>query len=130
MNTEKLKLVKLKHSVFKHNVKNQLLKTIKETIMDIPNYDQLRNDPELILFICNLIENGYEPSKTKLKLDKKSLACDVMTAVFPDINLQPNEMNNIQSLIEFLHSNNKINKIQFSTFIASTFYDWTKKKFL
>ena len=47
-----------------------LISEISEKVKQIPNYESLRNDIEIILFICNSIEN--ECIKKNIKLIKNN----------------------------------------------------------
>ena len=62
----------LKNNIDKHNIYYSLLKLITDKIRLIPNYELLRNETELILLVCNIIENLIKQGNKK-KVDKKNL---------------------------------------------------------
>ena len=62
-------------------------------------------DAEFLLYICNLIE----PLVGSNKIDKKKLAISILNSIF---TLNLNEIEVLSSLIEFLHSNQLIKKIE------------------
>ena len=115
-------LVDYKNELNTHVVKNNLIDKIVEKINMIPKHHELRLNPELILLVCNIVENTINKSD---KVSKK----DVVIDVFKQINHITCE-NLLGSLIEFLHSNDKIKKVKLLR--KATFYTigWLKKKFL
>jgi hypothetical protein len=119
-------LVDYKNELNTHVVKNNLIDKIVEKINKIPkHHNELRLNPELILLVCNIVENTINKSD---KVSKK----DVVIDVFKQINhiTYENDINSLGSLIEFLHSNDKIKRVKLLR--KATFYtiDWLKKKFL
>ena len=60
---------------------------------------------EFLLHICNLIEHLVGSNK----IDKKKLAISIFNSIF---TLNLNEIEVLSSLIEFLHSNQLIKKIE------------------
>ena len=62
-------------------------------------------DAEFLLYICNLIEHLVGNNK----IDKKKLAISILNSIF---TLNLNEIEMLSSLIEFLHSNQLIKKIE------------------
>jgi hypothetical protein len=118
-------LVDYKNELNTHVVKNNLIDKIVEKINKISKHYELRSNPELILLVCNIVENTINKSD---KVSKK----DVVIDVFKQINhiTCENDINLLGSLIEFLHSNDKIKKVKLLR--KATFYtiNWLKKKFL
>ena len=62
-------------------------------------------DAEFLLYVCNLIEHLVGSNK----IDKKKLAISILNSIF---TLNLNEIEVLSSLIEFLHSNQLIKKIE------------------
>ena len=60
--------IKPKNSLRLKEKKSKIKSAIKERITSITNYHTLRNDQELILMICNCVENLV---KKKYGIDKK-----------------------------------------------------------
>ena len=118
-------LVDYKNELNTHVVKNNLIDKIVEKINKIPKHHELRLNPELILLVCNIVEN------TITKKDKVSKK-DVVIDVFKQLNHVSceNDLNLLKSLIEFLHSNDKIKKVKLLR--TATFYtiDLLKKNFI
>jgi hypothetical protein len=120
------------------NPKNQLWKAAKvakvhhrilERITNLP--DVIRKDKhnmELLLMICNMVENSITNTgkKDKLKIDKKALAIQVLGSLFGDLN--PQDIETISKNIEYLHDNNQIEKFSALVVVTSTVVSWLKKK--
>jgi len=88
------------------NIKfNKLVEYIVKEIQNIPEYEQFRNDLELIKLICNIIENKVIK---KDDVNKKSAVVEGFKRAF---NLSDNELKSINNFIEFLHKNKKIKKL-------------------
>ena len=119
-------LLDYKNELNTHVVKNNLIDKIAEKINKIPKHHaELRLNPELILLVCNIVENTINKSD---KVSKKDVVIDVLKQI-NHITCE-NDINLLGSLIEFLHSNDKIKKVKLLR--KATFYtiDWLKKKFL
>ena len=94
-----------KHTLF-YNLLHDIVKKLQE---EIKTLEKLRLDPELTLLTCNLIENSI-PKANKFDIDKKQLAIQILSPIF---NLTSEEQTIISQQIDFLHSNNKIKKVNF-----------------
>jgi uncharacterized protein YejL (UPF0352 family) len=120
------------------NPKNQLWKSAKiakvhqrilERLTDLPDVIRKeKHNMELLLMICNMVENSINNTdkKDKLKIDKKSLAIQVLTSLFGEI--RPEDIETISKNIEYLHDNNQIVKFSVWTILTANLLDWTKKK--
>ena len=118
-----LSLVPLKRTLGKHKNRNQLIDDAINILTAIQNLDNLKRDPELILYIARLVENG-DPIKD---VDKDQLIVDVLIKLFPDLNnLQ--DVANIKNMIEFLRSNKRVKKISTIVSTAKKFGGWIFKK--
>ena len=80
---------------------------ILKDIQKIPNYQSLKNEVEILLHICNLIENLI--SKNKQKIDKKKLVLDIMAQVFCCNSDSEREV--LEKQIQFLYDNKLITKV-------------------
>ena len=125
MSNSNIQLVKLKRNVLKHNSKFQLVHDVVEVVNGIQSVDNLKRDPELLLFVCNLIENGEVPKD----IDRQELIIEVYKMLFPELN---NDVDIAQliSMIEFLKSNKKVKKISTIVSSATKFFGWVAKKIL
>lgn len=102
---------------------------VLERITSLP--EVVRKDKhsiELLLMVCNMIENSIDNAgkKEKLKIDKKALAMQIMASLFG--TLPANDVASIGSSIEFLHDNGQIVKIPLWKMVPACMWDWCKKK--
>ena len=95
---------KLKSKIFKSDLCNEIVRRV----LEIENYLSLKSDPELLKFICDLVENGVKKNDGKNKVDKKELVLEIYTKVF---NLNENEKKHIGDQIDFLCDNELITKV-------------------
>jgi hypothetical protein len=107
INPQKLKTLSINNSGKSTILKNEIVDFILKDIQKIPNSQSLKNDVEILLHICNLIENLI--SKNKQKINKKQLVIDIMTQVFY-LN-SDDEKNALEKQIQFLYDNKLIIKV-------------------
>ena len=118
MDTSKMKMVKLKNSAKTHNTIESIIDVIVQTVCAIPNYDKLKNDPELFRYILELLENGL----TDQTIDKKSIIDKIVTRIFP--SLTDNEKTLLDGIILFVINNEMVKKIG----IFKVIKKWVKSK--
>jgi exopolyphosphatase/pppGpp-phosphohydrolase len=98
--------------------KNELAKRIKickivakiiEELSKLPQEDlkDMKNNPELIKYVCNLVENLISK---KYKPNKKEIVLDILKRVIPGFSTNDEKL--ISDIIEFLHQNKDIKKIR------------------
>ena len=95
------------HSLEKSNIYNCIKDAIIQKLQKIPELQKLRLNPELTLLVCNIIENSISNNSKNHKIDKKQLACEILSAPF---GLNPQEIQQLKDQIDFLYNNNKIVK--------------------
>ena len=99
-------LVIFKNGLHKNKTENDIVNVILKKIVllgeDLKRY---KFDGEFLLYICNLVEHLVGSNK----FDKKKLVLSVVGSIF---NLNLNETEVISNLIEFLHSNQLIKKVE------------------
>ena len=98
--------VPYKRSLGRLSLEKDLHAVLDEKLKSLPNYNELRLNPEAILLCCNCIENSVSK---KDKVVKKDLAVKVLHAVF---NYTPAEKKSVEDVIQFLHENKRIKKIK------------------
>ena len=91
----------------KVDIEKQLIATLENRIRSLPNFQELKLNPELVLYACNLIENIV---KRKYKIDKKNLCVNVLTSIFAFTDADKKSCGEI---VEFLHSTGQIKKATF-----------------
>jgi hypothetical protein len=121
----------MEHLKFKKKLKHldkvgEISKVVVEKIQSIPRFnEELRNDLELILHICTIVENEFTQNKGKT-IDKKKIVVDIVTKIF---QLKPDEVTQLERHIEFLHSNGQIKKIPYYEKIALQLGAWCLRRF-
>ena len=95
------------HALEKSNIYNCIRDAIIQKIQKIPEIQKLKLNPELTLLVCNIIENSISNNSKNHKIDKKQLACEILSAPF---GLNPQEIQQLKDQIDFLYNNNKIVK--------------------
>jgi hypothetical protein len=121
MNEQNLKLVKLKNASKKAKTEKELQDYIVEALKDLPY------DLSTVEYVCNLIENGFDTNKKKMKIDKKKLAILCLEEVFNDLKLSSNMVSKLESDIEHLHSLGRIKKIPVVKKVVSFFFSIVSK---
>lgn len=66
-------------------------------------------DPNLILYVCDLVENAFTNSSVQ-KVDKKAQVIMVMKATIP--TLTDDDIAAMDKIIEFVHSSGQVTKIE------------------
>jgi len=115
----------LKNTLKGHYTFHNTVKEIGDIIRSIHAVEDLKQDPELLLLICNLIENTIV--KNTWKIDKKELAISIHDDVFNDTD---DEKTALKAQIEFFYQNGKIKKTKWWKLLGIYILDWTKRTFL
>ena len=120
-----MSLFKFKNKINSHVVFNNTVKQIVEEIQKkIPKYNDLRNNPEIVLMICNCIENIITK---KDGCNKKDIVIEVIKTVF---NLNDVEIKSLAATIECFWSNGMIVKMKSVEKVGKIIGGWFCRKFL
>ena len=119
-----MSLFKFKNKINSHVVFNNTVKQIVEEIQKIPKYNDLKGNPEIVLMVCNCVENIITK---KDGCNKKDIVKEIMKTVF---NLNDVEIKTIDSTIECFWSNNMIVKIKRNLKVGKMISGWFYRKFL
>jgi hypothetical protein len=111
---------KIKHL----NKLSELSKSIIVKIQAMPDLPDLKLDLDVILYVCNLIENNIKQNENK-SIDKKKIVIDIIQKCTP---LNAPEVIILNKMIEFLHSNHLIQKISKIEKTSSKLFNWALKK--
>ena len=119
--------IKPKNTLKKRDKKQKIINAIKEKVMSLHNFQALRNnqsvDPELILMICNCVENTI---KKHAGINKKEFVVEIVKEIFGD--LFPLEISNIEAQCQFNYDNGLIQKISTVCKGSSLLYNYIKSK--
>ena len=99
-------LISLKNSLVKDQRVADLNIVVKDKIASLPPNVSYKNNSELILYVCKLVENVI---CKKDGLNKKDLVINILR---PLLSLSDAEAKLTGEIIEFLHSNGMIQKIK------------------
>jgi hypothetical protein len=101
-----------------------LSKAIEAKIKLLPDLPDLKFDPDIILYVCSVIENNIRQNETKT-IDKKSIVIGILQKCH---TFTPPELIILNKMIEFLHSNHLIKTITMVEKNGSKFLNWMIKK--
>ena len=119
--------IKTKNSLKKREKRQRIKQAIKEKVLSIHDHHKLRNneslDPELVLMICNSVENTI---KKGAGVDKKAFVIEILGDIFP--NLSQSEKEYIGNQCQFYFDNALIEVIPLATKVASIGWNLIKSK--
>jgi len=118
--------VEFQHSLKTLSTTTEVRQLILDKLKDIPQLQTLKFCPELLLFICNLIENAVQDRKIK-KIDKKEFVISIVSEIF---SLSEEEKPIYDNMIEFLHNNKKIKKVDLLKITCYSVWGWMKRRVL
>jgi hypothetical protein len=119
-------LVEFKHTLASHIEQNKIIDEITQIISQIPNFINLKMDPEVTVYVCNVIEQKIK-GEHKKNVSKLDLATLILTKVW---NLEENELDAVIKQIKFVCNNNQVKKVSKSKKYKKYIKDWLVKKLL
>ena len=124
--TENNMLGKIKQNdKVKHLVKlAELSKSIVAKIQAMPELQEVKFDLDVILYVCDIIENNIKQTETK-SIDKKQIVISILQKCNP---FTAPELIILNKMIEFLHSNHLIKKVTKLEKTGNKFFSWALKK--
>jgi hypothetical protein len=101
----------------------KIVNAISKVLKELPQTDlnEMKTNPELIKYVCNLVENTI---KKKYTTDKKSIVLQILTSV---ISITEPDKKIVSDTIEFLHKNGDIRKINTIKLITKYTIGFVKK---
>jgi hypothetical protein len=117
-------LVKFKRQLARADLEKRLGELLEEKVKSLPDYECLKLNPELILLVSNMVEEG---SEKKLCIDKKELVMKVLDNIF---KYSDSDKRLLDDQIEFLHATKKIKRVKMSLKILHYVWDWIKRRWL
>jgi hypothetical protein len=106
---------------------SQLKNEIVSVIQKLDNFGSFKHDINLIMKICNYVENAKCIRKSKRKIDKKNLVIEIFDQAF---TLDPDSKNTINSTIDHLHDDGKIKLESSIKWLAKGLLDIIIKKII
>jgi len=115
-----------KNSLDRTVKRNDIINKIIKRVQDISDYRNFKDDLEVLLFVCQLVEHLVVNKKDKEKLDKKEIVLDVYEKCFG------NSINKdlIGKNVQFLFDNKRIKKMSLIKIICGNISDWFERKVL
>ena len=111
----------------KHLVKlTELSKSIVAKIQAMPELQELKFDLDIILYICDIIENNIKQTETK-SIDKKQIVIGILQKCH---SFSTADLVILNKMIEFLHSNHLITKITKIEKTGNKILGWALKKII
>ena len=119
-----------KHSLLKSTKTFTLVNKIAEKISELPNYQEMRNNLELIKMCCVIVEHEIDNSKVKpnLKINKADILYQVWSKIFH--NITPNDLKNLEGHITYLWENDQIHRKSIWSMVRHCVCDWAKRRLL
>ena len=118
-------LIPLKNSLKSLSDLALLKQMVVSKIQSLPNYETLKNDVELVLFACNVLENAHKDLKGT-KLNKRQLIVLVFAEIF---NLDDQEKLTVSNTVQFLFDHSKIKQVKIVLVVGNVIINWFLKKF-
>jgi len=119
-----LSYIKTKNSLNIACVKSDLCNAIVTRVQSIDNFQELKFDNELLIFVCNCVENTVSSSGKK-KIDKKTLVIDIFKKLF---EISDEDEGIISKSINFLCDNSLVEKIPSIQKYSSIITNYIKNK--
>ena len=117
-----LSYIKPRNSLNVACVKSDLCNAIILRVQSIEGYSELKFDNELLIFICNCIENTVDSKK----FDKKTLVLEILGKLF---ELTEQESGVISKSVDFLCNNSLVTKVPSIQKYSSIISSYMRSKF-
>ena len=119
-------LVPFKNTLAAHIKQNKIIDDVCKIIAEIPDLNKMRLDPELTVYVCNIIENLIE-KKDKKEISKLDLASTILAKA---CNLEATDLDLVIKQIKFLDNNGRIKKASTTKKVTKSAWEWFKRKVL
>ena len=119
-------LVVFKNTLAAHVKQNKIIDDVCKILGEIPDLNRMRLDPELTVYVCNILENLIDKSEKK-EISKLDLASTIIAKA---CNLEASDLDLVIKQIKFLDNNGKIKKASTTKKITKSAWQWFKRKVL
>ena len=129
MDTSALDAVELNPRLKSQLVDDQLISLIVEKLQSkFPALERSKYDVELVIYLCNLIENIIFDNNIKTK-DKSDYKLNLAVSIFTRLNFgKPEDKQFLRDTIHSIHALGLIKKIPFFKKVKSSIIRWLKNK--
>ena len=114
-------LIPLKNNLLADQKYNETVNSIVNRIRSLPNYMSYRQDAEVLLLVCSLIEHLTAGKK----IDKEAMALDILNQIFA---LTPDEIDLAKKSIKFLIAHKRVKSLSSVYVGAKSLLAYLKKK--
>jgi len=105
-----IKLIKPKNIIKNLKRSGDIIQFILDSLKDLPELEKQKHNPDLILYICKVVENSFtKKTIADAKINKKDTVILTIKKLIPSITEQDKII--IDGIIEHLHSSGRIKKI-------------------
>jgi hypothetical protein len=119
-------LVVFKNTLAAHVKQNKIIDDVCKILSEIPELNRMRLDPELTVYVCNILENLIDKSEKK-EISKLDLASTIIAKA---CNLEASDLDLVIKQIKFLDNNGRIKKASATKKITKSAWEWFKRKVL
>lgn len=109
-----LEFIKITPTLKNHIVENKIVEIIVEKVRSIPQFEKLQRNMDLVLFICDIIENLVFENNIKSKHQPRGYKLVIAQTVFERLNwTKADDKDFLNNAVSFLHSSGRIKKVPF-----------------
>lgn len=129
MDTSSLDAVELNPRLKGKLIDEQLISVIVEKLQNkFPALERSKNDVELVIYLCNLIENIVFDNNIKTK-DKPDYKLNLAVSIFQRLNFgKPEDKQFLIDTIHSIHTLGLIKRIPFFKKVKASIVKWIKNK--
>ena len=119
-------LIQFQNTVKAHIKQSTIINDVVKTLSELPDFTtKLRLDPEIIVYVCSIVENLIK-KQDKKEINKLDLVTSILIKAW-DLK-EENELDLIIKQIKFVCNNNQVKKIKKSKIYRKYIKDWIIKK--
>jgi hypothetical protein len=120
-------LIQFQNTVKAHIKQSTIINDVVKTLSELPDFStKLRLDPEIIVYVCNIVEQVIKKNKEDKEISKLDLVTTILIKAW-DLK-EENELDLIIKQIKFVCNNNQVKKIKKSKIYRKYIKDWIIKK--
>jgi hypothetical protein len=122
-------LIQFQNTVKAHIKQSTIINDVVKTLSELPDFNtKLRLDPEIIVYVCNIVEQVIKKNKEDKEISKLDLVTTILIKAW-DLK-EEHELDLIIKQIKFVCNNNQVKKIKKSKIYGKYIKDWIIKKLL
>jgi hypothetical protein len=114
MDVNSLEFIGVTPNLKNHIIENKIIEIIVEKVRAVPQFETLKRNMDLVLFICDIIENLVFENNIKSKYKPKGYKLQIAQTIFDRLSWnKPEDKDFLNNAVAFLHSSGRIRKISF-----------------